>query len=91
MENAEQLIAQLQKLVAVYGLKVLGQLGIQTTSFIAMLGAAGLAIALALQGSLTNFAAGFRLIMVRPFKISDFIEDAAIAGCECPGRVCRTR
>ena len=45
-----------------------GQLGIQTTSFIAVLGAAGLAIGLALQGSLSNFAAGFLLIMFRPFR-----------------------
>ena len=61
-------------------LAVLGQLGIQTTSFIAVLGAAGLAIGLALQGSLSNFAAGFLLILFRPFKRGDFIEGAGVAG-----------
>jgi small conductance mechanosensitive channel len=58
----------------------LGQLGIQTTSFIAILGAAGLAIGLALQGSLANFAAGFLMILFRPFKVGDFIEGAGVAG-----------
>jgi small conductance mechanosensitive channel len=58
----------------------LGQLGIQTTSFIAILGAAGLAIGLALQGSLSNFAAGFLLIMFRPFKVGDFIEGGGVSG-----------
>jgi small conductance mechanosensitive channel len=61
-------------------LAALGQIGIQTTSFIAVLGAAGLAIGLALQGSLSNFAAGFLLIMFRPFKVGDFIEGAGVAG-----------
>ncbi len=58
----------------------LGQLGIQTTSFIAILGAAGLAIGLALQGSLANFAAGFLMIIFQPFKVGDFIEGAGTAG-----------
>ena len=58
----------------------LGQLGIQTTSFIAVLGAAGLAIGLALQGSLSNFAAGFLLIIFRPFKVGDLIEGAGVFG-----------
>ena len=58
----------------------LGQLGIQTTSFIAILGAAGLAIGLALQGSLANFAAGVLMIVFRPFKKGDFIEGAGAAG-----------
>lgn len=58
----------------------LGQLGIQTTSFIAILGAAGLAIGLALQGSLANFAAGFLLIIFRPFKEGDVIEAAGVVG-----------
>jgi len=61
-------------------LAALGQVGIQTTSFIAILGAAGLAIGLALQGSLSNFAAGFLLIMFRPFKVGDFIEGAGVSG-----------
>lgn len=58
----------------------LGQVGIQTTSFIAILGASGLAIGLALQGSLANFAAGFLLIIFRPFKVGDFIEAAGVTG-----------
>jgi len=134
MENAEEILAQIQELLAVYGLRVLaalailffgriaakwtrkiavrmmakaqtdpmiisfvgsivyvalmvfvvlaalGQVGIQTTSFIAIVGAAGLAIGLALQGSLSNFAAGFLLIMFRPFKVGDFIEGAGVSG-----------
>ena len=55
-------------------LAALAKLGIQTASFIAVLGAAGLAIGLALQGSLSNFAAGVMLILFRPFKVGDFIE-----------------
>ena len=58
----------------------LGQLGIQTTSFIMVLGAAGLAIGLALQGSLSNFAAGFLMIIFRPITIGDYIEGAGVAG-----------
>jgi small conductance mechanosensitive channel len=61
-------------------LAALGQLGIQTTSFIAILGAAGLAIGLALQGSLANFAAGFLMIIFRPFKVGDLIEAAGVLG-----------
>jgi small conductance mechanosensitive channel len=61
-------------------LAALSQLGVQTTSFIAVIGAAGLAIGLALQGSLSNFAAGFLLIIFRPFKVGDFIEAAGTAG-----------
>ncbi|MBR9984748.1 MAG: mechanosensitive ion channel, partial [Desulfosarcina sp.] len=58
----------------------LGQLGIQTTSFIAIIGAAGLAVGLALQGSLSNFAAGFLLIIFRPFKVGDLVEAAGVFG-----------
>ena len=61
-------------------LAALGQLGIQTTSLIAVIGAAGLAIGLALQGSLANFAAGFLMIIFRPFKVADYIEGAGVAG-----------
>jgi small conductance mechanosensitive channel len=67
-------------LLAFVVVAALGQLGIQTTSFIAILGAAGLAIGLALQGSLANFAAGFLMIIFRPFKVGDFIEGAGVAG-----------
>lgn len=58
----------------------LGQLGIQTTSFIAVIGAAGLAIGLALQGSLSNFASGFLMILFRPFKVGDYIDGAGVSG-----------
>jgi small conductance mechanosensitive channel len=58
----------------------LGQLGIQTASFVAIVGAAGLAIGLALQGSLSNFAAGVLLLIFRPFKVGDFIEAAGTSG-----------
>ena len=58
----------------------LGRLGIQTTSFIAILGAAGLAIGLALQGSLANFAAGFLMVIFRPINVGDYIEGAGVAG-----------
>jgi len=67
-------------LLAFIVIAALGQLGIQTTSFIAILGAAGLAVGLALQGSLSNFAAGFLLIIFRPFKVGDFIEGAGVTG-----------
>ncbi len=67
-------------LLAFVVIAALGQLGIQTTSFIAILGAAGLAIGLALQGSLANFAAGFLMIIFRPFKVGDFIEGAGVSG-----------
>jgi small conductance mechanosensitive channel len=67
-------------LLAFVVIAALGQLGIQTTSFIAILGAAGLAIGLALQGSLANFAAGFLMIIFRPFRVGNFIEGAGVAG-----------
>jgi small conductance mechanosensitive channel len=61
-------------------LAALNQLGVQTTSFIAVVGAAGLAVGLALQGSLSNFAAGVMLIFFRPFKVGDFIEAGGTMG-----------
>jgi len=67
-------------LIAFVVLAALSQLGIQTTSFIAVIGAAGLAIGLALQGSLANFAAGFMMILFRPFKVGDYIEGGGTAG-----------
>ena len=58
----------------------LAQLGIQTASFVAIVGAAGLAIGLALQGSLSNFAAGVMLILFKPFKVGDYVEAGGTAG-----------
>lgn len=59
---------------------VLNRFGIETTSLVAVLGAAGLAIGLALQGTLSNVAAGVMLLMFRPYKVGDFIEGAGLSG-----------
>lgn len=67
-------------IMALVIIAALGQLGVQTTSFVAVLGAAGLAIGFALQGSLSNFAAGILLVIFKPFKLGDFIEAAGTAG-----------
>ncbi|MBN2125817.1 MAG: mechanosensitive ion channel [Deltaproteobacteria bacterium] len=61
-------------------LAALAKFGIQTASFVAILGAAGFAIGFALQGSLANFAAGVLILVLRPFKTEDYIEGAGIAG-----------
>ena len=67
-------------LFAVVTVAALGQLGVETASFLAILGAAGLAIGLALQGSLANFAAGVLIIMLRPFGVNDWVEIAGESG-----------
>lgn len=59
---------------------VLAEFGVQTASIIAVLGAAGLAIGLALQGTLQNVAAGMMLLMLRPFQVGDFIATASCSG-----------
>jgi len=59
---------------------VLAQFGVQTTSIIALLGAAGLAVGLALQGTLSNIAAGLMILFLRPFKIGDYIDAEGISG-----------
>mgnify|MGYP000023525130 CR=1 FL=1 len=67
--------------VLIFGLTiVLNKFGIQTTSIITMLGAAGLAVGLALQGALSNFASGVLLILFRPFKLGDFISVGGESG-----------
>ncbi|MGL5028089.1 MAG: mechanosensitive ion channel family protein [Shewanella oncorhynchi] len=58
----------------------LGQMGVQTASLVAVIGAAGLAIGLALQGSLSNFASGVLMVLFRPCRVGDYIEAAGIAG-----------
>jgi small conductance mechanosensitive channel len=58
----------------------LGRLGVHTGSFVVVIGAAGLAVGLALQGSLSNFAAGVLLILFKPFKVGDFVEAAGKKG-----------
>jgi small conductance mechanosensitive channel len=66
--------------LAVVGIAVLQLFGIQTASLVALLGAASLAIGLALQGTLTNLAAGVMLLLFRPFKIGDNVEVGGKAG-----------
>jgi small conductance mechanosensitive channel len=58
----------------------INQVGIQTTSLIAVMGAAGLAVGLALQGSLSNFAAGVLIVLFRPYRVGDWVEAAGISG-----------
>ena len=58
----------------------INQIGVQTTSLIAVMGAAGLAVGLALQGSLANFASGVLIVMFRPYRVGDFVEAAGISG-----------
>lgn len=61
-------------------ISVAGMIGIETTSFIAMLGAAGLAVGLALQGSLANFAGGALILFLRPFRAGEYIEAQGVSG-----------
>ena len=67
-------------IIAFVIIAALGRVGVQTASFVAIIGAAGLAIGLALQGSLSNFASGVLLILFRPFKAGDYVEIAGTAG-----------
>ncbi len=67
-------------LMMVVILTALSKLGVETTSFFAILGAAGLAIGLALKDSLGNFASGVMLIMFKPFKLGDFVTVAGVSG-----------
>ena len=87
--NRRQLDVSLQSFLSSMvgvGLKILllitvaGMLGIQTTSFIAVVGAMGLAIGLALQGSLANFAGGVLILIFKPFKVGDLIESQGQTG-----------
>lgn len=59
---------------------VISKLGIETSSFVAILGAAGLAVGLSLQGSLSNFAGGILIILFKPFRLGDFIEAQGVLG-----------
>jgi len=81
-DTLEPFIAKLVKysILILVVVAVLARFGVQTTSIIAILGAAGLAIGLALQGMLANIAAGVMLLFLRPFKLGDFIEAGAISG-----------
>jgi small conductance mechanosensitive channel len=72
------LVGTLLKVLVV--ISVLGMVGIQMTSFIAILGAAGLAVGMALSGTLQNFAGGVIILVFRPFKVGDYIEAQGYAG-----------
>ncbi len=67
-------------LLVVVAIAAISALGIETTSFIAIFGAAGLAVGLALQGSLSNFASGVLIVLFRPYRVGDFVEAAGISG-----------
>ncbi|WP_174770012.1 mechanosensitive ion channel family protein [Paraburkholderia hayleyella] len=66
------------RIIAIVG--ALSQIGIQTASIVAVLGAAGLAIGLALQGTMQNIAAGIMLLLLRPFRVGDYIDSSTVAG-----------
>lgn len=66
--------------VAFTGIALLDQFGVETTSLVALLGAAGLAVGLALQGTLSNLAAGVMLLLFRPFKVGDFVQVGGESG-----------
>jgi small conductance mechanosensitive channel len=67
-------------LKALLFISVASMIGIETTSFIAILGAAGLAVGLALQGTLANFAGGVLVLLFRPFRVGDYVETQGVAG-----------
>lgn len=72
------LVSALLKVLVV--ISVLGMVGIQMTSFIALLGAVGLAVGMALSGTLQNFAGGVMILLFKPFKVGDYIEAQGFAG-----------
>jgi small conductance mechanosensitive channel len=88
MEKAKvnKTLSSFSKNIVYYGILVfvaiaaLNKLGIETNSFIALIGAAGLAVGLALQGSLSNFAAGVMMILFQPFEVGDTIEAGGASG-----------
>lgn len=88
MEKAKvnKTLASFAKNIIFYGLLIfiviaaLNQVGIQTNSFVAIIGAAGLAVGLALQGSLANFAAGVMIILFQPFGVGDMVEAGGATG-----------
>lgn len=81
-ESLEKFISSLivVSLKIVLFIVILGNLGIETTSFAALLAAAGLAVGLALQGSLSNFAGGVLILIFKPYKTGDFIEAQGVMG-----------
>lgn len=71
-------------------LTVMGIIGIKMTSFIAILSAAGLAVGMALQGTLQNFAGGVIILLLKPFKVGDYIEQGSYAGTVASIRIFST-
>ncbi len=86
VETLDQTYTPILAQIAHYGVigftivLALAQFGVQTASLIAVIGAAGLAIGLALQGTLQNVAAGMMLLIIRPFKVGDWIETGSVSG-----------
>ena len=84
--NIELTLAEFLADILIWTLKILlfvtviSRLGVENSSFVAIIGAAGLAIGLSLQGSLSNFAGGVLIIMFKPFKVGDFIEAQNVSG-----------
>lgn len=84
--NVVKTLASFGKNIAYYGMltfvviAALNKIGIETNSFLAVIGAAGLAVGLALQGSLSNFAAGVMMIIFQPFHVGDYIEAGGAEG-----------
>jgi len=84
--KVETTLASFAKNIVYYAIVIfviiaaLGKLGIQTSSFVALIGAAGLAVGLALQGSLANFAAGVMIILFEPFKVGDTVDAGGASG-----------
>ncbi|WCL54673.1 mechanosensitive ion channel family protein [Gimibacter soli] len=81
-ETVSEFLGSLVKyvVIGVTIIAVLGQFGVETTSLVAVFGAAGLAVGLALQGTLSNVAAGVMLLIFRPFRVGHYIEVAGLAG-----------
>ena len=67
-------------ILAFVAIAALNKIGVETNSFLAIIGAAGLAVGLALQGSLSNFAAGVMMILFQPFKLNDYVEAGGAEG-----------
>lgn len=84
--KVEKTLATFGKNIAYFGMltfvviAALNKLGVETNSFLAIIGAAGLAVGLALQGSLSNFAAGVMMIMFQPFRVGDYVEAGGAEG-----------
>lgn len=84
--KVEKTLATFAKNIIYFGIltfvaiAALNKLGVETNSFLAIIGAAGLAIGLALQGSLSNFAAGVMMILFQPFRVDDYVEAGGAEG-----------